>query len=35
MKNILNQFAIPNEVADPKPLKIGFINDSFIVRAKH
>ena len=35
MKAILNQFAIPNEVADPQPLKIGFINDSFIVRAKH
>lgn len=33
MKNILQHFAIPNEVADPKPLKIGFINDSFIVRA--
>lgn len=33
MKNILQQFAIPNAVADPKPLKIGFINDSFIVRA--
>ncbi|MBR3647591.1 MAG: aminoglycoside phosphotransferase family protein [Paludibacteraceae bacterium] len=35
MKDILNQFAILNEVADPQPLKIGFINDSFIVRAKH
>ena len=35
MKNILSHFAIPNEVADPQPLKIGFINDSFIVRAKH
>lgn len=35
MKTILNQFAIQNEVADPQPLKIGFINDSFIVRAKH
>ncbi len=33
MKNILQHFVIPNEVADPKPLKIGFINDSFIVRA--
>lgn len=34
MKEILKQFAIPNEVAEPQPLKIGFINDSFIVRAK-
>ena len=35
MKAILNHFAIQNEVADPQPLKIGIINDSFIVRAKH
>jgi len=35
MKEILSQFAILNEVADPQPLKIGIINDSFIVRAKH
>jgi len=35
MIQILNQFAIPNEVAAPQPLKIGFINDSFIVRAKN
>ena len=35
MKEILNQFAILNEVAEPQPLKIGIINDSFIVRAKH
>ena len=34
MQNILNQFAIPNEVAWPEPLRIGFINDSFVVRAK-
>jgi Ser/Thr protein kinase RdoA (MazF antagonist) len=34
MKEILKQFAIINEVSDPQPLKIGFINDSFIVRAK-
>jgi len=32
---VLNHFAIPNEVAEPQPLKIGFINDSFIVRATH
>ena len=35
MTEILNHFAIPNEVVAPQPLKIGFINDSFIVRAKH
>ena len=35
MKEILSHFDIKNEVADPQPLKIGFINDSFIVRAKH
>lgn len=35
MKEILNQFVIPNEVAEPQPLKIGFINDSFIIRAKN
>lgn len=35
MKDIISQFAIPNEVEQPKPLKIGFINDSYIVRAKH
>lgn len=35
MKEIIAQFAIPNEVAEPRPLKIGFINDSFIVPAKH
>lgn len=34
MKEILKQFAITNDVEDPRPLKIGFINDSFIVRAK-
>ena len=34
MKEILKHFAIANEVEEPKPLKIGFINDSFIVRAK-
>lgn len=33
MRSILSHFAIPNEVADPQPLKIGIINDSFIVRA--
>jgi Ser/Thr protein kinase RdoA (MazF antagonist) len=34
MKEILKQFAIDNEVNEPQPLKIGFINDSFIIRAK-
>lgn len=33
MKNIISQFAITNAVAEPQPLKIGFINDSYIVRA--
>ncbi|MBO6074125.1 MAG: aminoglycoside phosphotransferase family protein [Paludibacteraceae bacterium] len=35
MKEILSHFDIKNEVVDPQPLKIGFINDSFIVRAKN
>ncbi len=35
MKEILSHFAIPNEVGEPQPLKIGFINDSFIVPALH
>ena len=35
MKEILSHFAIRNEVNEPQPLRIGFINDSFIVRAKH
>ena len=35
MKEILSHFAIPNEVEEPRPLKVGFINDSYIVRAKH
>lgn len=34
MKEILNHFAIPNEVGDPQPLRIGFINDSFVIPAK-
>ena len=34
MKEILSHFAIPNEVAEPQPLRIGFINDSFVVPAK-
>ncbi|MCQ2347639.1 MAG: aminoglycoside phosphotransferase family protein [Paludibacteraceae bacterium] len=34
MNSIINQFAIPNAVEAPKPLKVGFINDSFILRAK-
>lgn len=35
MKEILKQFAIGNPVGEPKPLKIGIINDSFIVPALH
>ena len=31
---ILSQFAIPNEVGEPQPLHVGFINDSYIVPAK-
>ena len=34
MRKILSQFAIWNEVQDPQPLRIGFINDSFVVPAK-
>lgn len=34
MNEILKQFAIWNEVQEPQPLRIGFINDSFIVSAK-
>ena len=34
MNEILKQFAIWNEVQEPQPLRIGFINDSFIVPAK-
>lgn len=34
MKEILRHFAIWNEVEDPQPLRIGFINDSFVVPAK-
>lgn len=34
MKDILKHFAIWNEVQEPQPLRIGFINDSFVVPAK-
>lgn len=34
MKDILKHFAIWNEVEEPQPLRIGFINDSFVVPAK-
>jgi Ser/Thr protein kinase RdoA (MazF antagonist) len=34
MKNIVQQFAIINEVGEIRPLKIGHINDSFIVESK-
>lgn len=33
LREILNHFAIDNEIAEPLPLKTGLINDSFIVRA--
>lgn len=34
MKTIIAQFALANEVAEPQPLKVGIINDSYILRAK-
>ena len=34
MKEVLSHFAIWNDVAEPQPLRIGFINDSFVVPAK-
>ena len=34
MNEILKHFAIWNEVEEPQPLRIGFINDSFVVPAK-
>ena len=34
MLNIIQQFAIKNEVGEVRPLKIGHINDSFIVDSK-
>lgn len=33
MNTIISQFALENEVLDPRPLKVGFINDSFILPA--
>ena len=33
MREVLNHFAIPNRVGEPQPLRIGFINDSFVVPA--
>ncbi|MBQ6983612.1 MAG: aminoglycoside phosphotransferase family protein [Paludibacteraceae bacterium] len=34
MNEVLRHFAIWNEVQEPQPLRIGFINDSFVVQAK-
>lgn len=34
MKEVLQHFAITNEVGEAQPLRIGFINDSYIVPAK-
>lgn len=34
MKNIINQFQLASEPGEIKPLKIGIINDSFIVESK-
>lgn len=33
MTNIISQFALANAVLDPQPVKVGFINDSFILPA--
>lgn len=35
MKHIVNQFAVENETGEIRPLKIGHINDSFIVESKY
>ncbi|MFZ4581990.1 MAG: phosphotransferase enzyme family protein [Paludibacter sp.] len=35
MKHIVNQFAIKNETGEIRPLKIGHINDSFIVESNY
>jgi len=35
MIDIINQFAIENEIGEIRPLKIGHINDSFIVDSKY
>ena len=34
MKQIVEQFQLKSEPGDIRPLKIGFINDSFIVESK-
>lgn len=34
MNDIIAQFDLQNDVEEPKPLKIGFINDSFILKSK-
>ena len=35
MQNIIQQFEIANEIGEIRPLKIGFINDSFIGESKN
>jgi len=35
MKEIIKQFALANEVGEPRPLKVGIINDSYILPALH
>ena len=35
MEQIIRQFALANEVGEPKPVRTGFINDSFILPALH
>lgn len=33
MKEIISQFALSNPVGEPRPLKVGIINDSYILPA--
>ncbi|MGN1248199.1 MAG: aminoglycoside phosphotransferase, partial [Paludibacteraceae bacterium] len=35
MNHIISQFAIPNQVGEPRPLKVGIINDSYTLPALH
>lgn len=34
MESIISQFALNNEVVAPEPLKVGHINDSYVLKAK-
>ena len=35
MKEIIRQFNLENEVGEPRPVKVGFINDSFMLPSAH